>query len=155
MYPPNIPNLLYAKSRILNIPAVITVPKGWIIIRAINTPIIKVKSGVKNVSSITGTIFLTFFSRYATIIPINNDASNPPIPGAKGLPVKGSITALLSSTLRRRGSAGFATKIDPIIPPSTAVPPNSFAAFIPTYIARYPNIANPILLIAANHHTVL
>ena len=73
----------------------------------------------------------------------------------KASPVKRKYNCTLSSTLRRRGSAGFATKIDPIIPPSTAVPPNSFADHLPTYIARYPNIANPILLMAANHHTVL
>ena len=123
--------------------------------KAINTLIIKVKSGVRNVSSITGTIFLTCFSRYATIIPINNEASSPPIPGVKGLPVKGSITVLLSSTFKSKGSTGFATNIEPIIPPSTAVPPNSLAAFIPTYMARYPNITKPTLFMAANHHTVL
>ena len=108
------------------------VPKGWIINRAIKTPIVNVKSGVRKVSSIAGIIFLICFSRYATIIPINSAVSSPPIPGEKGSLVKGSITALFPSVFKINGNAGFTINIDPIIPPRTAVPPNSFAEFIPT-----------------------
>ena len=66
---------------------------------------------------------------------MNSAASNPPIPGVKGLFVIGNIIPA-SPVFASKGSLSFAINKAPIIPPSTAVPPNSFAAFIPTYIAR-------------------